>query len=165
MSGFDLEMLSGAHERQGFHSGRESLDRYLQDTAKGHLKKGVSVTRVLVDRGSKEPKPILGYFTLTTVVAEAKEWPGVVKGLPRMPVPVVLLGRLAVSETAQGKGIGSLLLAAAREIASASLAGTGGIGLAVDAADEEVVRFYEKFGFRRVSGGSLRLFLPAASLS
>jgi GNAT superfamily N-acetyltransferase len=164
MSEFDLELLSDLHDRAGFRCGSASLENYLRETARGHLTKGVSVTRVLVDRLSRPPKPILGYFTLTTVLAAAKNWPGAAKGLPRMPVPVVLLGRLAVAQSAQGQGFGALLLAAAREIAGASLTGTGGIGLAVDAAEERVVGFYEKYGFKRVEDDSLRLFLPIPSL-
>jgi hypothetical protein len=42
--------------------------------------------------------------------------------------------------------------------------GTGGIGLAVDAADEDLVAFYQRYGFKRVEDDSLRLFLPLASL-
>ena len=164
MSEFDLELLSGEHDRAGFRCGRESLDRYLRETARGHLKKGVSVTRVLVERRARAPKKLLGYFTLTTIQVEAADWPGAAKGLPRMPVPAVLLGRLGVAEEDQGRGIARLLLAAAREIAFASMQGTGGIGMAVDAADEDVVSFYEKYGFKRVADGSLRLFLPVASL-
>lgn len=164
MSGYDLELLSGGHDRQAFACGRESLDRYLKETAKGHLAKGISVTRVLVERGAVPPKRIFGYFTLTTIVAEAKDWPGAAKGLPQMPVPMVLLGRLATDREFQGRGIARLLIAAAREIAAASLQGTGGIGLAVDAAEEEVVPLYEKYGFRRVAQDSMRLFLPTASL-
>jgi ribosomal protein S18 acetylase RimI-like enzyme len=124
----------------------------------------VSITRVLVERGARRPKPVLGYITLTSTLAKAADWPGAAKGLPSMPVPLVLLGRLAVAETWQGRGIASLLLAAAREISSASMQGPGGIGLAVDAADEELVAFYQKYGFKRVEEASLRLFLPLASL-
>lgn len=140
------------------------MDRYLRETARGHLAKGVSVTRVLVPRDAVRPKPVLGYFTLTSTVAKAAKWPGVLKGLPSMPVPLVLLGRLAVAESWQGRGIARLLLAAVREISAASMRGTGGIGLAVDAADEEVAGFYEKYGFKRVEDHPLRLFLPLASL-
>jgi hypothetical protein len=42
--------------------------------------------------------------------------------------------------------------------------GAGGIGLAVDPADEELVAFYAKCGFRRVDERSLRMFLPLESL-
>ena len=164
MSAFDLELLSEEHDRNGFHCGKESLDRYLRETAKGHLAKGVSITRVLVERSARKPKTVVGYFTLTSTLAKASDWPGAVKGLPSMPVPLVLLGRLAVAEPWQGRGVASLLLAAAREISAASMQGTGGIGLAVDAADEELVAFYQRYGFKRVERDSLRLFLPLASL-
>lgn len=165
MSGFDLELLSDEHDRKGFRCGRDSLERYLRETAKGHLSKGVGITRVLVERGIRKPKPILGYFTLTSTVANAANWPGVAKGLPSMPVPMVLLGRLAVAEAWQGQGIARLLLAAARQIAATSMRGAGGIGMAVDPADEELVDFYYKYGFRRVDDASLRMFLPLDSLS
>jgi ribosomal protein S18 acetylase RimI-like enzyme len=81
-----------------------------------------------------------------------------------MPVPVVLLGRLAVAEEWQGRGIARLLLAAAREIAANSMRGAGGIGLAVDPANEQLVEFYAKYGFIRVEQQSLRMFLPLDSL-
>lgn len=164
MSAYDLELLACCHDKKGFHCGKESLDRYLRETAKGHLLKGVSVTRVLVEKDAPAPARIFGYFTLTTILAEAANWPGAAKGLPGMPVPMVLLGRLAVSQDMQGKGIARLLLAAAREIAASSMQGTGGVGLAVDAADEKLVEFYQKFGFHRIGADSLRLFLPLASL-
>lgn len=164
MSGFDLELLSGEHDRKGFCCGKEPLDRYLRETARGHLSKGVSITRVLVERDAAKPKPILGYFTLASTVATAASWPGAAKGLPAMPVPMVLLGRLAVAEDWQGRGIARLLLAAARGIAAASMRGAGGIGMAVDPADEELVAFYARYGFRRVDTQSLRMFLPLESL-
>ena len=164
MSGFVLELLSDAHDRKGLRCGKEFLNRYLRETAKGHLTKGVSITRVLVERSIRTPKPVLGYFTLTSTVASAANWPGAAKGLPSMPVPMVLLGRMAVAESWQGQGIARLLLAAARQIAAASMRGAGGIGMAVDPADEELVAFYAKYGFRRVDDESLRMFLPLDSL-
>lgn len=164
MSEFDLELLSDDHDRKEFRCGKDSLERYLRETAKGHLTKGVSITRVLVERNARKPKPVLGYFTLTSTVASAANWPGVSKGLPSMPVPMVLLGRMAVAEDWQGRGIARLLLAAARQIAAASMRGAGGIGMAVDPADEELVAFSAKYGFRRVDDESLRMFLPLDSL-
>jgi len=164
MSAFDLELLSDEHDRKGFRCGSESLEKYLRETAKGHLTKGVSITRVLVERNAHKPKPILGYFTLTSTVAKTADWPGVSKGMPQMPVPLALLGRLAVAKDQQGQGIATLLLAAARQIAADAMQGTAGIGLAVDAADETLIAFYSKYGFQRVEQKSLRMFLPLASL-
>jgi GNAT superfamily N-acetyltransferase len=164
MSVFDLELLSDDHDRKGFRCGSESLNRYLRETAKGHFAKGVSITRVMVESNTSKPKPILGYFTLTSTLAKAANWPGTAKGLPAMPVPIVLLGRLAVAEAWQGRGIARLLLAAAREIAARSMRGAGGVGMAVDPADDELVAFYTKYGFIRVEEQSLRMFLPLDSL-
>lgn len=164
MSGFNLEQLSDDHNRKEFRCGSESLERYLRETAKGHLTKGVSITRVMVERNACKPKPILGYFTLTSTLAKAANWPGTAKGLPTMPVPIVLLGRLAVAEDWQGRGIARLLLAAAREIAAGAMRGAGGVGLAVDPADEQLLAFYAKYGFIRVEEQSLRMFLPLDSL-
>lgn len=164
MSAFDLELLGEEHDRKGFCCGSESLERYLRETARGHLTKGVSITRVMVERSAVRPKPILGYFTLTSTLAKAVDWPGAAKGLPSMPLPIVLLGRLAVATDWQGRGIGKLLLAAAREIAAASMRGAGGVGLAVDPADVSLIPFYAKYGFVRVEEHSLRMFLPLGSL-
>lgn len=164
MSSYAIELLSEEHDRAGFASGLESVDRYLRETARGHLAKGVSVTRVIVGAEAVPPKPILGYFTLSTIVVEATAWPGAPKSLPRQPISAVLLGRLAVSKEAQGKGIGSMLVAVARQLAGEAILRTGGLGMVVDAANEELVDYYARFGFRRVSPTGMRLFLPATSL-
>ncbi len=96
-------------------------------------------------------KPILGFFTPSPVLIEAKPWPDAPKGLPNQPVPAILLGRLAVAATHQGKGLGAMLLATACQIASETIVLTGGIGLVGDAAHP-------------VSTGGLRMFLPTKSL-
>jgi hypothetical protein len=60
-------------------------------TGGGHLEKGISVTRVLVETNARTPKPVLGYFSLSCITIEAREWPGAPKGLPRQAVSAVLL--------------------------------------------------------------------------
>lgn len=164
MSRFALELLDASHDRKTFESGLESIDRYLPETARSHTDKGVSMTRVLVPADTLPPKPVLGYFTLTPCMVEAAGWPEVPKDLPRNPVGAVLLGRLGVATCMQGAGIGSRLLALARRISHDSLTSTGGIGLVVDAATNELVAFYERHGFVRISPDLLRLFLPMRSL-
>lgn len=164
MSRFVLELLDAPHDRKTFESGLESIDRYLRETARSHTEKGVSLTRVLVHADAVPPKPVLGYFTLTPCMVEAAGWPEVPKGLPRNPVGAVLLGRLGVAAGMQGAGIGSRLLALARRISHDSLTSTGGIGLVVDAATDDLVAFYERYGFVRISPNSQRLFLPVRSL-
>lgn len=164
MSSYVLELLEASHDRAGFVSGLDSVDRYLRETARGHMEKGVSVTRVLVEAGAISPKAVLGYFTLSNITVEAKEWPEAPKGLPRQAVSAVLLGRLAVAQASHGRGIGSILVASARQLARETIVRTGGVGLVVDAANEEIVKFYAKYGFLRVIPEGLRMFLPKASL-
>lgn len=164
MSRFALELLNASHDRKTFESGLKSIDRYLRETARSHTEKGVSLTRVLVHADAAPPKPVLGYFTLTPCMVEAAGWPEVPKGMPRNPVGAVLLGRLAVAAGMQGAGIGSRLLALARRISHNSLTSTGGIGMVVDAATDDLVTFYERYGFVRISPISQRLFLPVRSL-
>ena len=91
MSSYVLELLDRAHDRSGFVSGLDSVDRYFRETARGHLEKGISVTRVLVETDASLPKTVLGYFTLSSITVEAREWPGAPKGLPRNAVSAVLL--------------------------------------------------------------------------
>jgi len=164
MSRYVLELLDSTHDRRSFASGLASVDSYLKETARGHTEKGISLTRVLIHADAEAPKPILGYFTLTPCMVEAAGWPTVPKGLPRNPVGAVLLRRFAMDISMQNQGIASRLLALARSISASSLRATGGIGMVVDAASAEVVGFYERFGFRRISAQSLRLFLPTSSL-
>ncbi len=164
MSSYAIELLSAAHNRTGFSSGLESVDRYLREVARGHTEKGVSITRVLVEAAATNPKPVIGFFTLAGLSVEAKPWPGAPKGLPNQAVPAILLGRLAVATTHQGKGLGAMLLATARQLAHETITRTGGIGLVVDAAHPQAAAFYSGFGFLPVYSGSLRLFLPAKSL-
>jgi GNAT superfamily N-acetyltransferase len=164
MSRFALERLDASHDRKGFRSGLESIDRYLKETARGHTEKGIALTRVLIDADATAPKPILGFFTLTPCLVETEGWPAVPKGLPRNPVGAILLGRLGVDERRHGQGIGSRLLALARAISFDSIQAVGGIGMIVDPAHDELIPFYEKHGFIRISGKTLRLFLPTPSL-
>ena len=161
MSRYVLEKLSKEHDRKSFVSGLESVDRYFKETARGHTEKGVSVTRVLTPLEASPPKSILGFVTLSQISVEARAWDGT-RGLPNSPVPAVLLGRMGVAESEQGKGLSRMLVASARQLAFDAINACGGIGMVVDAANEDLISFYERFGFVQVE--ELRLFLPAESL-
>lgn len=85
-----------------------------------------------------------------------------VKKLPRYPVvPAALLGRLAVSQEWQGKGLGSILLADA--LLRTSRTELGVFAMLVDAKDDAARRFYEHFGFTSLLGHERRLMLPIAT--
>lgn len=102
---------------------------------------------------------IVGYFSLTMgSVLRAEAPTKLVRGMPAYPVPVVLVARLAVDQSAQGSGVGGTLLAealrkavAAGEVAAARL-------VVVDAVDDHAATFYERHGFVRMPEHPLRLY-------
>lgn len=69
------------------------------------------------------------------------------KSLPRYPLPVALLGRLAVAQSAQGRGIGPRLLRDALRRVLETSTSVGCLGVIVDAKDESAEGFYLNFGF------------------
>ncbi|HZU25509.1 MAG TPA: GNAT family N-acetyltransferase [Bryobacteraceae bacterium] len=106
---------------------------------------------------------IAGYYTLSATGIALDQLPAeVVRKLPRYPVvPAALLGRLAVAQRWQGKGLGAALLADA--ITRATRAELGVFAIIVDAKDDAAEHFYEHHGFRLLTGERRRSFLPAAT--
>jgi GNAT superfamily N-acetyltransferase len=88
--------------------------------------------------------------------------PATAKKLPRYPVvPAVLLGRLAVTRSYQGHGLGGVLLADV--LTRTARADLGVLAMVVDAKDEAARRFYEHYGFALLPGAERRLCLPIAA--
>ena len=84
----------------------------------------------------------------------------ITRKLGRYDVLVFRLGRLAVSMSVQGRGLGGELLLAAGERAVAVAQEAGGVALAIDAKDEKAAVWYERFGALRLLDDSLKLVLP-----
>lgn len=76
-------------------------------------------------------------------------------------MPAALLGRLAVAQSYQGKGLGGVLLGDA--VLRTARAELGVFALLVDAKDEAAQRCYEHFGFTLLPGDACRLCLPIAT--
>lgn len=74
------------------------------------------------------------------------------------------LGRLAVAKDHQRQGIGKKLLIGAMERFMEIFNRAGGIGLFVDAKDQEAKRYYERFGFVSLPANELELFLPVKTI-
>lgn len=154
--------LLGSHDRQGFDCGRQELNDWLRRVARQHQDKGLSKTFVAIRE--ETPDCICGYYALTLAELENRHLPAVWrKKLPRR-IPGVRLGRLAVDKPYQGKGLGELLLVDALTRAHRIYAEAGGIGLFVDALDEDAARYYQRFGFVACPDSSLLLFLSARVL-
>jgi ribosomal protein S18 acetylase RimI-like enzyme len=159
-----LEPLTKHHDRDGFDCGSEPLNLFLRQTARQHAERGISRTFVLVDESASEPKPILGFFTLSLCQILSESLPKTAaKKLPR-EVGGVRLGRLAVSLTCRRQGLGKILLAEALKAFAVVHRGAGGIGLFVDAKDQAAKSFYEQFGFVPRPSNELELFLPVKTI-
>jgi len=157
-----IEPLSSIHDRSGFLCGESALDSYIKRQAKQDVKRRVS--RVFVAIETDNPSCIVAYYTLSTLSIELSHLPqSLARRLPKHPIPAALLGRLAVSQHAQGAGVGSILVAdAIKRILSVSDE-IAIYAVVVDALNEGAGHFYQQFGFLPLTTGSQRLFLPLKS--
>ena len=160
----NLEVLSKAHDREGFNCGSEPLNSFLKNTAWQHGNRRISRTFVLVEEDVIAPKSILGFFSLNLCQLKSEALaPAEAKRLPR-DVSAVRLGRLAVAKGMHRQGIGKSLLVAAMGKFLEIFAMAGGIGLFVDAKDADAKRYYEQFGFVPMPTSELELFLPVKTI-
>ena len=159
-----IELLAKSHDRDGFDCGSQPLNLFLKQTARQHAARGISRTFVLVEEGAPEPKPVLGFFSLNLCQIKSESLSAEeAKKLPRN-VSGVRLGRLAVAKEYQRQGIGKTLLVAAMVKFTEIFNMAGGIGLFVDAKDQEAKRYYEQFGFVSLPSNELELFLPVKTI-
>ena len=158
-----VELLQAHHDRKSFDCGKPSLNEFLQKQARQNADRNVGVTHVVVAESGSER--ILGYYTLVTRTIESTLIPDN-KKLPRGPLGVVLLGRLAVDKSAQGQGLGKrMLLRAIRQTEQAARE-MGIYALVLDALDEDARSWYLRlnFGFEALSDDPNHLFLPISTL-
>ena len=158
-----VEPLGKHHDRAAFSCGIEELDDYLRRRARQDRDRRVAAVFVLT---GEEPSTILGYDTLSSISIPLGELPeATVKRLPRYPdVPAVLLGRLAVAETLQRRGLGKFLLMDALKRALDRSQDVAAYALIAAAIDENAKRFYARCGFREYLDRPERLFLPMATI-
>ena len=150
-----VEKLDATHDVESFACGKEPLDRFLKRFALANQKADGARTYV-VCRGST----VLAYYSLAAGAVERADAPRRVgKGLARHPVPVMLLARLAVDRTEQGRGLGKALVkdALLRTAAAADIAGIR--ALLVHAKDDEVRAWYEALEFEPSPTDPRHLFL------
>ena len=143
MTSLRIERLQRSHAIDAFDCGREALNRFLIRYAFQNQQAGASQTYIAL--ADEEP---VGYYTLVVGQVDYAEAPErLTKGLARHPVPIMLLARLAVAVSWQGKKIGAGLLkdAMLRTLQAADIAGIR--AFAVHAKDDEARAFYEHFDF------------------
>lgn len=152
--GLRLERLGAQHDLSGFDSGNEGLDGWLRKHALAAQRMDSARTFVLVSGDH-----VVGYFSLTMGSVRRGSAPArLVRGLPAYPVGAVLLARLALARTSQGRGFGATLLAEALRKAVAAGEAAAARLVVVDAINEQARRFYERNGFIAVPENSQRLY-------
>jgi GNAT superfamily N-acetyltransferase len=145
MADWIVEPLDKHHERGDFSCGHASLDDFLKKYASQYARRKLGTTYVATVGG--QPR-VLGYYTLAPSHFEFAHAPAkLLKGLPKHPVPSMLLARLAVDQSERGQGLGKHLLLdafdrclrVAREVAFRAIE--------VEAIDDQAAAFYAKYGF------------------
>lgn len=138
-----------------FRCGEESLDIWLRGRARRNEKSGASRTMVSVTREGR----VAGYYCLASSAIDRGDGPPpLAAGMPSS-IPIVLLGRLAVDQEFAGRGLGFSLLQHATLRALDAAATIGIHALLVHAISDEVVPFYERFGFTPFPDARRTLFL------
>jgi GNAT superfamily N-acetyltransferase len=158
MSAWDVQPLGKQHDRTQFDCGNGQLNEWLQQRAGQFDRRDLSRTFVAVEPGESR---VLGYYALANHRVVYESLPDdQVKGLPRMDIPVVLLGRLAVDRTMQEQGLGTFLLFdALRRVVHISQH-IGIRAIEVDAIDAAARNFYLKYGFMPLLDDPQHLLLP-----
>jgi len=146
------EPLTDRHDSSSFDSGEPALDDWLRRRALGNQVSGASRTFVSCD-GLR----VAEYYALASGAVTLASVPGRFKRTMPDPIPVVLLGRLAIDRAWQGKGLGRSLVqdAALRVSQAADLIGIRGI--AVHAISEDARKFYLAMGFTECAGSPMVL--------
>jgi GNAT superfamily N-acetyltransferase len=150
-----IEKLQRTHELKEFTCGQPELDRFLIRHALQAQQMNSSQTYVGVS-----DKTVIGFYTIVAGEVRHADAPErVVKGMPRHPVPLLVLARLAVHNEWQGRGVGSGLLldALGRTLQVADIVGVR--SLAVHAKDDSAAAFYRHFGFAPSPSDSRHLFM------
>jgi GNAT superfamily N-acetyltransferase len=135
--------LTAGHDTSAFACKHESLSVWLHKRALANAASGASRTYVVCDDQDR----VVGYYALAAGSIASEAAPGRLRRNMPDPLPVIVLGRLAVHSDWSGRGIGSGLLkdAVLRSIQASELIGVR--ALLCHAIDEEAKAFYLRYGF------------------
>ena len=134
--------LAAHHDTDAFTCGVESLDRWLKQRALKNQTTGASRTFVVCD-GDR----VLAYYALASSAVATELATGRLRRNMPDPIPVVVLGRLAVDRSLHGTGLGRALVKDASQRVIQAADSIGIRGLVVHALSTEARDFYVRLGF------------------
>ncbi|MHA4868600.1 GNAT family N-acetyltransferase [Duganella sp. PWIR1] len=153
------EPLSSRHTVARFSCGVDSLDNWLRQRAMQNQASGASRTFVAC-----QGRRVIAYYALAAGAIEAGAAIGSFRRNMPDPIPVVLLGRLAIERSAQGKQLGRAMIrdAASRILEAAEMIGIRGI--ITHALTPAAKSFYEQVGFDTSPGHPMTLMISLPDL-
>ena len=157
-----IQKLENIHIKNDFSCGYDLLDNYLKRQANQDIKRKLSSCNVLVD----EQNIVKGYFTLSANSIKREELPEeLAKKLPPSysDLPVILLGRIAIDKSMQGKGFGEILLFDALKKCLDLSNQLGILAVIVDPIDNKAISFYKAYGFIELPTSD-KMFLPIKTI-
>jgi GNAT superfamily N-acetyltransferase len=158
---FRVEPLGDQHHIDTFDSGHAALDEWLRIHARHATGQGTR-TYVLVD---DDRERIAGFFAVAPHLLQRDDVPGRVgRGSPAR-IPAILLAKLALDATYQGRALGAELLLRALETMLAAARKAGGKVAVVGALDDDDDRFHRHHDFTPLAGNPHRLVLKLSTVA
>jgi GNAT superfamily N-acetyltransferase len=153
------ESLAPHHALREFDCGVDSLNTWLQRRASANQISGASRTFIVCDDDL-----VIGYYALASSAVVPAAAPGRFRRNMPDPIPVVVLGRLAVAKSHHGQGLGRALFqdAALRIVSAADAIGIR--GMVVHALSEEAKAFYLRLGLEESPLDPMTLMVTVADL-
>lgn len=149
---------------KGFDCGKQPLNEFLQQRAIKNEGRA-SRTYVVCSASGKDAGSVVAYYSLAAGAIAHDDAPSWAKRNMPNPIPVFVLGRLAVDAGHQGNRLGSGLLKEAIQRSLSASRTIGARALIVHAIDDDAIGYYASFGFQRFPTDGRTLFLPVETLS
>lgn len=160
MSDLGLVALTADHDLAGFDCGNDQLNDWLTNHALASQKADLARTYLVLGGGA-----VAAYVSLTTGSIRPDRAPKrYARGMPRHPIPTILIARLAVARARQGQGIGRRLLGEALRLAVVVSDTAAARLVVVDAIDDQAAAFYRRWGFIEVPENPHRLFRKVSDI-
>lgn len=153
------ERLTAAHDVSGFSTGKHpTLDEWLRNRALAS--EGLSARTYVIGEDSA-PLRVVGYYAISTAMEERVALPNarLRRGMPEQ-VPLLLISRLALHASVQGRGVGTALLADALRRCLAASEIVGARAVVAQAIDDDALTFYRRNGFLSSPLGERVVVMP-----
>ena len=158
-----VEVIRKAHQRDSFNCGQAALDEFLRRYARQNDELELGRTFVAILPGNLR---VLGYYTLGAGSTKAEHLPEEERHrLPKYPVPVIHLARLAVDRSVQNQGLAKYLLTHALRKAWIASREVAAYAVDVVALDDRARAFYAKYGFHELQDNPLHMYLSMKTIA